>query len=95
MAEHSKENKGRADKPALSLTDRAFLCLNSVDEVLSFDEGLVSLSVGGTTLSVSGAGLSVVKLSLESGEISISGRIDALVYSDERPQKGFFSKLFG
>lgn len=92
LGRENKETKGRA---LLTLTDRTFLSVNAVDEVLSFDEGLVSLSVLGTTLAVSGSELSIVKLSLESGELSISGRIDALIYSDDQPKKSFLSKLFG
>ncbi len=77
------------------LTGRSFLALTGIDEVISFDEGLVTLNSQGSVLAVSGDDLSMVKLSLESGEVSISGRIDAIVYTDEQPKKGLFSKLFG
>lgn len=43
----------------VSLTDRALLTVTAVDEVLSFDETLVNLDIGGTMLSVSGKELSV------------------------------------
>ena len=76
------------------LTGRSFLALTGIDEVLSFDESMVTLDSGGTVLAVSGSGLSIVKLSLESGEVSLSGQIDAIVYTDEQPKKGLFSKLF-
>lgn len=95
MADYGKEINSAKGKATVSLTDRSFLSLSAVDEVLRFDEGLVSLSVLGATLAVSGSELSIVKLSLESGEVNISGRINALVYSDEQPKKGFLSKLFG
>lgn len=77
------------------LTGRSFLSLTGIDEVIGFDDGMVTLDCGGTMLAVSGEGLSMVKLSLESGEVSISGRIDAIVYTDEQPKKGLFSRLFG
>ncbi len=77
------------------LTGRSFLALTGIDEVISFDECIVTLSSNGSVLAVSGEDLSMVKLSLESGEVSISGRIDAIVYTDEQPKKGLFSKLFG
>ena len=80
---------------SVQLTGRSFLELTGINEVLGFDEGLVSLACGDTVLAVSGEGLSIVKLSLESGELSLSGRIDAIVYTDEQPKKGFFSRLFG
>ncbi len=77
------------------LTGRAFLALTGIKEVISFDEGLVTLDSQGSVLAVSGSDLSIVKLSLESGEVSISGRIDAIVFTDEQPKKGLFSRLFG
>lgn len=77
------------------LTGRSFLALTGIDEVVSFDDGMVSLDCCGTLLAVSGENLSIVKLSLENGEVSISGRIDAIVYTDEQPKKGLFSRLFG
>lgn len=79
------------------LTGRSFLALTGISEVVSFDERDVSLSLGedGTLLDISGEGLSIVRLSLETGEVDISGRIDAVVYTDERPRKGLLSRLFG
>lgn len=77
------------------LTGRSFLALTGINEVIGFDEGLVTLNSQGAVLAVSGEDLSMVKLSLESGEVSISGRIDAIVYTDEQPKKGLFSKFFG
>ena len=86
-----------ADEKLMSsatLTGRSFLALTGIDEVISFDEQTVTLDCAGTVLAVSGENLSMVKLSLENGEVSISGRIDAIVYTDEQPKKGIFSKFF-
>ncbi|MBE6677903.1 MAG: sporulation protein YabP [Ruminococcaceae bacterium] len=77
------------------LTGRSFLALTGIDEVISFDDELVSLNSQGAVLTVGGQGLSIVKLSLENGEVNISGRIDAIVYTDEQPKRGLFSKFFG
>ncbi len=77
------------------LTGRSFLALTGITEVLSFDDELVSLNSQGAVLTVGGQGLSIVKLSLENGEVNISGRIDAIVYTDEQPKRGLFSKFFG
>ena len=78
-----------------TLTGRSFLALTGVNEVLSFDDELVSLDSQGAVLTVGGQGLSIVKLSLENGEVNIAGRIDAIVYSDEQPKRRLFSKFFG
>jgi len=86
------ENKSNT---SAQLTGRSFLALTGINEVISFDDSVVTMDCGGTVLAVSGGELSIVKLSLESGEVSLSGRIDAIVYTDEQPKKGLFSKLFG
>ena len=70
------------------------LNITAVDDVVSFDETLVSLSVGETLLNISGEGLSIKNLSLENGEITINGKIAAIVYFDDAPRKKRFS-LFG
>lgn len=76
------------------LTNRSFLALTGISEVIGFDEGLVTMNCQGTVLAVSGEGLSIVKLSLENGEVGVSGRIDAIIYTDEQQKRGLFSKLF-
>lgn len=82
-------------KQELILKGRTFLTLNAVDEVLSFDDTVINLSVGGVTFSVYGTGLSIINLSVENGNISISGKIDSLIYTDEAPEKrSFFSRFF-
>lgn len=82
-----------AKKHTLSLDSRNTLNITAVDEVLSFDEALVSLSVNGSVLNVSGENLSVKNLSLDCGEISISGIVTAIVYFDSTPKRRF--SLFG
>lgn len=77
-------------KHTIALDSRSSLNVSAVDDVVSFDETLVSLSVGEMTLNVSGEGLSIKNLSLENGEITVNGRIDAVVYFDEAPRKKRF-----
>lgn len=81
-------------QPSAVLTGRSFLALTGIDAVIGFDENTVTLDSGGSVLAVSGEDLSMVKLSLESGQVSITGRIDALVYTDEQPKKSLLSRWF-
>lgn len=78
-------------KHFVSLDSRTDLSVSAVDYVISFDEDLVSLAVGDSTLVISGEELTIKTLSLDSGEISIEGRIDSLAYSDSVPKKKRFS----
>lgn len=80
-------------KHCLSLDSRSCLNITSVDDVISFDETLVSLAVGENVLNISGEGLSVKNLSLENGEITVNGKISAMVYFDDSPKKKRFSFL--
>ena len=82
------------NKHSLVLDSRNTLNITAVDDVLSFDETLVSLSIGETVLNVSGEGLSIKNLSLEDGNVTVNGKISAVVYFDDTPRKKRFS-VFG
>ncbi|MBR5286646.1 MAG: YabP/YqfC family sporulation protein [Clostridia bacterium] len=78
-------------KHTLTLDSRNILTITAVDDVISFDETLVSLSVGENLLNISGEGLSIKNLSLENGDVSVNGNIQAIVYFDDSPKKKRFS----
>ena len=78
-------------KHTLTLDSRNILNITAVDDVISFDETLVSLSVGENLLNISGEGLTIKNLSLENGDVSVNGNIQAIVYFDDSPKKKRFS----
>ncbi len=80
---------------SLMMSDRKVIKITSVSEVLSFDETTVSMSVGESVLTVSGNGLSVSSLSLENGEVTICGIIDAVVYLDGAKRKKGLGRFLG
>ena len=80
---------------ALTLHDREVLKITSVSEVLNFDETTVSMSVGESVLTISGDSLSVSSLSLENGEVTVCGKIDAIVYLDGTKRKKGIGRFFG
>ena len=66
---------------SVTVTQRDITNVTAVCDIISFDETQISLSLAeDTVLSVSGIGLSLRRLSLETGEVDISGRIEAIVY---------------
>lgn len=71
----------------LALESRSKLSITAIDDVISFDETLISLRVGENVLNISGDTLSIKHLSLENGEITVEGNISALVYFDDTPRK--------
>lgn len=79
----------------VSIEDRSKILLTGVNDVDSFDEQTVTVITSEGELSIKGSDLHIGKLSTDSGEMSIEGRIDALVYSSETPkQSGFFGRVF-
>ena len=78
----------------LVLEGRSRLAVSGVEEVESFDEGLVVLYTSKGVLLIRGSGLSIDRLSIDKGELSVEGTVDALEY-ENREQKagGFWSRL--
>ena len=87
------------NKPVLPHTllaeNRNKLHLTGVTDVGHFnEEGLLLITSLGE-LNVGGSELQVTKLDLESGEVSVEGKIVSMSYSDNvRRNGGFFSKMF-
>ena len=81
-------------KYTLTLTDGRELRLNSVEGVLLFDEGAVSLSLGGGRVEITGENLKIEELTKEQGEILVTGRVDSISFEGARDVKGVFAKLF-
>lgn len=66
------------------LENRSELALTGIENIVSFDETFVTLETVDSLLSVDGEGMRVLKMDVEGGEISIVGKINALVYSDKK-----------
>lgn len=79
----------------LVMENRKKLTVSGVSEVESFNEEEVIMASSGWTLSVKGEGLHMEKLSVDSGDVIITGRIDSVEY-EEAPaaRTGFFKRLF-
>ena len=65
------------------LTNRGTCALNGISDILSFDvnEILLETEMGGIDLHVN-------RLTLEKGEVDLSGKIDSIQYSDVSKGKG-------
>lgn len=79
----------------LVLEDRRLLMVSGVSDVDSFDEETVIVFTDSGELTVRGSDLHINRLSVEMGELTVEGRISALVYSEDTPKNGgFFSRVF-
>lgn len=89
------DKKNTAMPHNLVLEDRRLLTLSGVSDVDSFDEETVVVFTDLGELTIKGSDLHINRLSVEVGELTVEGKISALIYSQEAaPKGGFFSKVF-
>ncbi len=88
-----EESKGAPQPHKLTLDERRRLWVTGVQEVESFDEGEVAVQTVKGLLYVRGQGLKVEKLEKTAGELTISGQVQSLEYSDMEGRGGFWSRL--
>lgn len=79
----------------LVLEGRRKLSLTGIADVESFNEQEVVMAAGGCTVIVRGENLHMEKLSVDNGDVIITGRIDGVEYEEGAPgREGFFSRFF-
>ena len=91
----NEEKRGIKLPHNIVMEDRKTLMITGVSDVDSFDEQTVIVFTDLGELTVRGHNLHIGKLSVETGELSITGNIYALAYTDDRDKSsGFFGRLF-
>ena len=80
-------------KHTLMLDNRKKLVITGAEDVNGFNEDAVSVKTTDGTLIIKGSGLHIDKLNLDSGDVSIEGRVDAMQYIGNG-SKSKLSKLF-
>lgn len=84
----------------IHLENREKLNISGVKDVLSFDDQMVILETELGLLTIKGENLRINKLSIDTLDVSIDGKINTLVYSENSYDKksgkngSFISKLF-
>lgn len=87
------EQKAPNTPHTLVLENRKALTATGVSNVDSFDEQAVVAYTDLGELVIRGSGLHIDRLNMETGELTLSGEIVSMTYSDNRPAGGFFSRL--
>lgn len=72
----------------LTLRSRQQLTMTGVTRVISCDENGAVLETPLGNLTVGGQGIQVSELSVQSGQVSISGKIEYLQYAENRQSSG-------
>ena len=78
----------------LTLNQREDLTLTGVTEVVSFDDTTVILKTHLGTLTVQGQELVLKTLSVEGGQVAVSGHVSSLFYEEPRPA-GYWRRILG
>lgn len=86
--------EGKTCKNELVMVGRQTLTLDGVHDILAFDTNFALLSTELGVLTVEGDSLHIEKTDVASGFLSLTGQIDALLYSDGQPsrKKGLFGR---
>ena len=79
----------------LRLDNRSKLSVSGVSDVESFDETTVVLHTARGVLIIRGENLHLQTLSIDGGQVAVSGTIDSLSYEEPQKTGGFFRRLFG
>lgn len=79
----------------LSLTNREQLSLSGISDVDSFNEQEIVAVCSFGELSIKGELLHIEELSLDSGLMSVTGKISSLSYSQKLTSDSLLKRLFG
>lgn len=83
----------RSKKHTLMLDNRSRLVITGAEDVNGFNEDAVSIKTADGTLVVKGSGLHIDKLNLDTGDVSVEGKVNALQYIGSASNSKL-SKLF-
>ena len=78
----------------LRLDNRSKLSVSGVSEVESFDETTVVLHTARGILIICGEALHLQTLSIDGGQVAVSGTINSLSYEEPQKTGGFLRRLF-
>ena len=92
------EEKQILNAHKLVLNNRKPCVMTGILDVLAFDLNEILLETEQGVLVIKGKDLHVNRLSLEKGEVDVTGQIDSCIYSDvqaaKKKDENFFVKLF-
>ena len=88
------EEKKQGSLPhSVVLENRKAFTATGVSDVDSFDQTMVAYTDLGERV-VRGHGLHINRLNMETGELTLTGEVDSLTYTEGRRENGFLSRLF-
>ena len=79
----------------LALNERNNLMVHGVTEVVSFEDTAVVLRTSMGNLVIHGRDLQLKNLSLEGGQASVDGTVNAMIYEEVKPAGGWLRRFLG
>lgn len=78
----------------LTLENKSILKLSAVKGVVNLTETELKVIVNGELLEIKGFNLKAEKLSVESGDLHVTGTINSLKFEDKKEKKGLIKRIF-
>lgn len=94
MYEEKNASASNKEPHVITLDNRRELRATGVSNVDSFDEQTVVVYTSLGQLIVRGEGLHIEKLSVETGELTLTGTVASMSYVGDEKRGGAFSRLF-
>lgn len=79
---------------SVMIDNRQKLLITGCEDVNGFNENIVSLSTTAGGLVIKGENLHIDRLNLETGEVSVDGKLTAMQYTGGDASRSKLSKLF-
>ncbi len=76
------------------MENRRHVTVSGVTDVDSFDEQTVVAYTDMGELTVRGSDLHIEKLNTETGDLTLTGTVNGLMYTDDREKTGLLGRLF-
>ena len=95
--EVKKEIKIEDKRSNLVLENRKKLTINGVIEVINFNENQILLNTDVGTMVIKGQQLKMNKLDVQNGDVVITGKVDAFIYTNDKiklKKDSIISRLF-
>lgn len=90
-----EEKEKTTQKPHnVILENRSQLTVTGVEDVDTFDDNRIILKTVAGTLLIRGENLHIDKLSVDTGDMSVTGKVTDMGYEDTAPAGSLWSRLF-
>lgn len=81
-------------KQCIMLEDRKYLKVTNVEGVISLTETEANVIVNGSILNVKGNSLKAENLSVDTGDLVLTGIINCLKFEEKKQRQGLLKRIF-